>query len=140
MERTRRRKYLQLRKVSSLAFLLSGNNLSNEYKMSNEFDKTTEAPRVIKNLKKDYTIDKSIAIDELKVAFKKASRELYPSEMVDVLEEFIENKELDEATLKYENFRIVSDTEGLISSTTTEVVGEPRPVETPRPAENVLVL
>jgi hypothetical protein len=108
--------------------------------MSNEFDKTSETPRVIKNLKKDYTIDKSIAIDELKVAFKKASRELYPSEMVDVLEEFIENKELDEATLKYENFRIVSDTEGLISSTTTEVVGEPRPVETPRPAENVLVL
>ena len=108
--------------------------------MSNEFDKTSETPRVIKNLKKDYTIDKSIAIDELKVAFKKASRELYPSEMVDVLEEFIENKELDEATLKYESFRIVSDTEGLISNTTTEVVGEPRPVETPRPAENVLVL
>jgi hypothetical protein len=97
--------------------------------MSNEFDKTTETPRVINNLKKDYEINKSIAIDELKIAFKKASRELYPSEMVDVMDEYIEGLDLDEATLKYENFRIVSDTEGLISSTTTEVVGEPRPVE-----------
>lgn len=134
MERTHRRKYLQLRKVSSLAFLLSGNNLSIEYKMSNEFDNTTETPRVIKNLKKDYDINKVIAIDELRIALKKASRELYPSEMVDVLDEHIESLDLDEATLKYENFRIVSDTEGLISKTTTEVVGEPRP------AENVLVL
>ena len=99
--------------------------------MSNEFDKTTETPRVIKNLKKDYDINKVIAIDELRIAFKKASRELYPSEMVDVLDEHIESLELDEATLKYENFRIVSDTEGLISSvgTTKEVVGTPRPVE-----------
>ena len=129
MERTHRTKYLQPRKVSSLAFLLSGNLLSIEYKMSNEFDKTTETPRVINNLKKDYEINKSIAIDELKIAFKKASRELYPSEMVDVMDEYIEGLDLDEATLKYENFRIVSDTEGLISSTTTEVVGEPRPVE-----------
>ena len=102
--------------------------------MSNEFDNTTETPRVIKNLKKDYDINKVIAIDELRIALKKASRELYPSEMVDVLDEHIESLDLDEATLKYENFRIVSDTEGLISKTTTEVVGEPRP------AENVLVL
>ena len=87
--------------------------------MSSEFDATSlcETPRVIKNILKEYPIEKSIAIDEFKLSIRKASIHLYPSEMVDVLESYIcSDIKMDEITLKYENFRVVSDSEGLIGA------------------------
>ena len=87
--------------------------------MSSEFDSTSlcETPRVIKTIIKEFPIEKSIAIDEFKLAIKKASIHLYPSELVDVLESYVfTDMKMDEITLKYENFRVVSDTEGLIGT------------------------
>ena len=98
-------------------------------KMSSEFDVTAfvhETPKVIKNLTKEFSLEKSIAIDELKVALKKASRELYPGEMVDVLEEFIDGLKLDEDTMKYENFRVLKEDEKLVGQKVEEAV---KPVE-----------
>jgi hypothetical protein len=68
------------------------------------------------NLTKNFTLEKSIAIDELKVALKKATKELYPSELVDVVEEFIENISIDELTMKYEHFRLVKDAKEFVGS------------------------
>jgi hypothetical protein len=94
-----------------------------------EFDVTKflhETPKVIKNLKKQYSLEKSIAIDELKVSLKKSSRQLHPSEMVDVLEEFIDGLTLDEETIKFESFRISTDNETFLGKEVHEDVIPPQ--------------
>lgn len=75
-----------------------------------------ETPKVIKNLKKEFAFEKTIAIQELKVALMKSVKELYPSELLDVVEEFLEGLAMDEAVLKFEHFRIVADSDTLMGA------------------------
>jgi len=87
--------------------------------MPGEFSVETiafETPKVIKNLTKEYNFEKTIAIQELKVALMKSTKELYPSELLDVVEEFLESVKLDEPTIKYEHFRMVADENVLLGS------------------------
>jgi hypothetical protein len=87
--------------------------------MPGEFSVETlafETPKVIKNLTKEYSFEKTIAIQELKVALMKSTKELYPSELLDVVEEFLEGVKIDEPTIKYEHFRMVKDEEALLGS------------------------
>jgi hypothetical protein len=94
--------------------------------MSEFSGKYDEIPVVIKNLKKQYSLEKIIAIDELKVALKKASRGLHTSEMVDIMEEFIDGLTLDEETIKFETFRIAHDNETFLGREVHEDVIPPQ--------------
>lgn len=106
--------------------------------MPGEFSLETlsyETPKVIKNLTKEYTFEKTIAIQELKVALMKSTKELYPSELLDVVEEFLESVKLDEPTIKYEHFRMVKDEEAMLGSK----LEAPQEQTPPEPAQELVV-